>query len=616
MNSNNSTKPKWQSALIVLTGLVVAVALVTGLQWGSPVLIPIAIAGLLTLLLSPVVQRLNGCGVHHVISVLLTVATAGLLMLALSWIMTIQVTRMLAELPKNTETIKSKIRSLRQVGSAPAAKQFGEMITEIGAELKPQTTHQNPATDDSAGLNNSQPQSPSAAHDHAHRETNATLWGWVTEHLGSAAEGIGAFAFGGVLQMFFLLEQREIRDRLVLLAGRARLSVTSNALDEISDRITRYLGMVAIVNGGFALLLSGMLYLCGMPYAMLWGFVAGALRFIPYIGPWVGALFPITMSVALSHGWWQPVAVLGCVIVLELVTNNAIEPLLFGRTTGVSPTALLISAAFWLYLWGPLGLVLSIPFAVCLVVIGKTIPELHFLAVMLSDEPALTADASFYQRLMLRDPEAAIAIAATHVQQPASRNVYDELLIPTLNRAKRDLHRRRLSNEDYQSIVESMRESLPKIHELIPRAKSPAVSQNSGAGNSPGTIIGCSTGEGADGVALEMLRSTLSDTPGPMRIVSAHKTDSAFVAGIVQDRPALICIASIPPGGLVTARGLCKRLRAALPDVPIVIGRWGQQRQNQNEREQLMLAGASAVTTTQAETCNVLYATLAPTTAD
>ncbi|MDB5337385.1 MAG: hypothetical protein JWN70_3004 [Planctomycetaceae bacterium] len=615
MNSRNSATPKWQRATIVLTGAVVAVALVAGLQWGSPVLIPIAIAGLFTLLLNPVVQRLNGYGIHHVVSVLLTVIVAGMLLLALSWIMTIQVTRMLAELPKNTETIKSKIRSLRQVGSGPVARQFAGMVTEIGAELKPQTTDQDRATGQAPKSATRHPDSHSAAHDNSHHETSVTAWGWVTGHLGSAAEGIGEFAFGGVLLVFFLLEQKEIRDRLVLLAGRARLSVTSNALDEISDRITRYLGMVAVVNGGFALLLSAMLYLAGMPYAMLWGFLAGALRFIPYIGPWVGALFPITMSLALSNGWWQPLVVFGCVIVLELVTNNAIEPLLFGRTTGVSPTALLISAAFWLFLWGPLGLVLSIPFAVCLVVIGKSIPELHFLAVLLSDEPALTADASFYQRLMLRDPEAAIAIAATYVQQTASRNVYDELLLPTLNRAKCDLRRERLSKRNYQSIVESMRESLPKIRELIPRAESVAQPQPTASGG-PGTIIACAAGDGAEHVALEMLKSSLADIPSPVRIVDVHQSAAALVAGIVQERPALICIGSIPPGGLVRVRRLCKRLRAALPEVPIIVGRWGRKRQNQNERDQLMLAGATAVAATQAETCRVLHETLAPTASD
>ena len=157
-------------------------------------------------------------------------------------------------------------------------------------------------------------------------------------------EVLASLAFALVLLVFFLMGREDLRDRIVLLAGRARLAVTSKALEEVTERVSRYIVTVALVNGGFGIILTLGLMLLGMPYALLWGFVAAVLRFIPYIGPWIGAVFPIMMSLATSEGWWQPLEVFGYVLVLELLTNNIIEPLLFGHSTGVSPTALLISA--------------------------------------------------------------------------------------------------------------------------------------------------------------------------------------------------------------------------------------------------------------------------------
>lgn len=598
MANHENAAPKWQRALPILTGVVFVVSLVAGLQWGRPILIPIATAALFTLLLSPVVQRLDQWGLHHVASVVITVTVTSIVLAILGWIIALQLTKMLGELPKNTETIRSKIRSLRQLGSGPTARQFGNMVDQISDELKAEPDPQDDTSD------------PTPDREKPTVETSPSPWSWVTDYLGSAAEVIGAFAFGGVLLVFFLLEGRELRDRLVVLAGKARLSVTSRALDDIADRITRYLGMVALVNGSFGLALSAILFLLGMPYAMLWGFVAAAFRFFPYVGPWVGAVFPITMSLALSDGWWQPLAVCGGVIVLELATNNLVEPFLFGRTTGVSPTALLICAAFWLYLWGPLGLVLSIPFAVCLVVIGKNVPELRFLPLLLSDEPALTADASYYHRLMLGESQEAIKVVSGYLAQPDSKNVYEELLIPTLKRAKNDLRQDRLEWDDYQSIIESMRGSLPEIDKLT---SGDATTTDFTAGNRTATIVGLPAADVADQTALEILQRQPAAAEWTIRILVTDIITPELVAQITEAHPDLICIASIPPGGLRRARGLCKRLRAAFPDLPIVIGRWGEKRTSQNEREQLMLAGATAVTSTQAETCRVLRAKLATT---
>ncbi|HUQ72669.1 MAG TPA: AI-2E family transporter, partial [Planctomycetaceae bacterium] len=290
----------WQNAIVVLSSTVVGAIVIAALSWGRAVLIPIACAVLLTLLLTPLVKRLQRLGLNRVASVLLTVVVVGSLLLGLGAMMTAQVTGMLTELPRNTQTIKAKIKSLRTFGSTAQSAQFERMVEEIREELNPKTTElksDSSVTENPESPAQGTPDSPVVVRE------EPMPWELLTGYLGSAFEALGALAFTLVLLVFFLLDREDLRDRMVLLAGKARLSVTSRALEDATARIGRYLVMVALVNGGFGLLLAVGLFLLGMPYAFLWGFLAGTLRFIPYIGPWVGAFFPITMSLALSNGW-------------------------------------------------------------------------------------------------------------------------------------------------------------------------------------------------------------------------------------------------------------------------------------------------------------------------
>jgi len=614
--------PDWRNGIIVLTGTIVAIAVVLALYWLRPVLIPLAGAIILTLLLAPGVRQLQRTGMNRIWAVLLTVAMVGIVILGIGWTMTQQFSSMIAELPKQTATIKGKIRSLREMGSGPTAQRFDRMIDEITEEFassenadatgpttgSPATPFPEWTTDRSSTEENAQPQKATTA-------DNGIPWLALTGYLGSAFEVMGSVAFSLILLVFFLLEREELRDRLALLSGRARLTVSSKALQDITQRISRYLVMVAMVNGSFGLLLSIGLFLVGMPYALLWGFFAGMCRFVPYIGPWVGALFPITMSLALSEGWWQPLVVVGYVIVLELVFNNIVEPLLFGRTIGVSPAALLISAAFWLYLWGPIGLVLSAPFAVCLVVIGKNIPQLRFLHVLLSDQPALGTDLSFYQRLLLGESAQATKIALAKLQEQDREQVYDETLIPTLNYARRDLRRGQLSQEEYRLVLEGFRQTLADLDERVKAERERYVEEQllEAEGDNHARphsrrllILGDATADDADHMALTVFQRLLDPHRWQMEIMSEDALTSEVAARVAADPPAVVCIAALPPGGLGPARYSCKRIRAAAPDVLIIVGRWGQQRSLPMEKEYLREGGANFVTTTLRDTRKIL----------
>lgn len=603
--------PLWQRAMIVLSGTVVVTVLVFCLHAGRPVLIPIAMAILLTFLLNPLVRFLERRRLGRLVSVMIAVTVAAIILLSLGWIVTRQVTGMMAELPRNTANIKEKVKTLRKLAASPFANRFGQFFEEIS-----DASEVPPSEMDSMKAESTGEELPAEAPvETVIVRTESTPWLSLTGYLGSVFEVLATLAFTLVLLVVFLIERDDLRDRIVLLAGKARLALTSKALEDVTDRISRYIVMVAMVNGGYGIMLTVGLYFCGVPYALLWGFIAAGMRFIPYIGPWVGAIFPMVMSLAISVGWGQPMAVFGYIAVLELVSNNVIEPLVFGRSTGVSPTALLISAAFWLFLWGPIGLVLSAPFAVCLVVLGKNIPQLGFLNLLLGDEPAFRENVGIYVRLMHGDEHEAIRLVLQRMKESPADEVFDDMLMPALNYTKRDVLREYLTDDDRRLVLKRMRDSLRQTDEFLRTTaakdveKEPTADDGSGiaaAAMKPVTILGCPAMDDMDCVGLEMLRQLLDPARWVLEVTAVETLTSELAARIAEDPPAFLCIASLPPGGLAHARYLCKRLRAASPEIQIIVGRWGPRRNSKLDRERLEQAGASFVTTTLLETCQLL----------
>ena len=307
----------------------------------------------------------------------------------------------------------------------------------------------------------------------------------------------------------------------------------------------------------------------------------------------------------------------GFVLVLELITNNIVEPLLFGHSTGVSPTALLISAAFWLYLWGPIGLILSAPFAVCLVVLGKNIPQLNFLNVLLGDGPAFSSQMNVYQRLLVGTQHETASLVMNHLKSAPAEEVFDSLLIPALNYTRRDVQRDYLNREDERSLLEGMRATLQVIKEgrRIDSADEehpklhPHEDENQPV-SKPARLLACPAEDDTDRVGVEMLQQLLDPTRWEIEVTAPETLTSEIVARVAEDPPDMICIASLPPGGLAQARYLCKRLKSSSPEVPIIVGRWSHTRNSKLDRERLEQAGASFVTTTLLQTQKLLASRL------
>lgn len=609
--------PSWQNAIVILAGTVVSLIIVIGLQWGRPVLVPIALAILLTFLLNPVVKKLQQRGLGRMPSVMLAVFAAGLAILLIGSLVARQVTILVAELPQNTQNIKAKVQTLRRFGSSRIATQFEKMAEEIGEATK-EPAEENTTPSDTSFVET--PPEKNAVSDSVTAPSESIPWLSLTGYLSSAFEVLATLAFSLILLVVFLIARDELRDRVVVLAGRARVAVTSKALEDVTERISRYLLMVATLNGSYGIMLGLGLFALQVPYAFLWGFMAGSLRFIPYIGPWIGAIGPIGMALATTPGWFQPLAVFGFVLVLELVSNNILEPLVFGRSTGVSSTALILSAAFWGYLWGPIGLVISAPIAVCLMVIGKNIPQLAFLDLLLGNEPALRSDMSIYQRMMLGDEHEATRLVLLRMKDTPVGEVFDKLLVPTLSYAKRDFLREQLSDEDRKLVLDGVQTTLShteKFLRTIAEQKTEKVETTLAETYAPGpvevkriTLLACPAADESDAMALVMLQQSIDPIQWKIERTAVETLTSELVARIKIDPPAIVYIAALPPRGLTHARYLCKRLHEVSPDLQIVVGRWGQTRNRKLEREQLEQAGASFVTTSLVETIQLLNSRL------
>ena len=271
-----------------------------------------------------------------------------------------------------------------------------------------------------------------------------------------------------IFTVFMLFKREDLRNRLLRLAGLGQLNRMTQALDDAAQRVSRYLLMQFLVNAGFGVLFGFGVYLIGVPYPALWGAVAGILRIVPYVGTLVAALLPLALSLAVFDGWLRPLLVFLLVMGLELIIGNFVEPWLYGAHVGISSLALLVTAVFWTVLWGPAGLILSTPLTVCVVVLGRYVPQLSFLQILLGDEPALAAEAQIYQRLLAMDQLEARAIVDQFLKGRPLVELYDSVLIPALSMAEQDRHKGAIDAAREEFLFLSMNEMIAEFSEYQP----------------------------------------------------------------------------------------------------------------------------------------------------
>ena len=564
------------------------------LYWGRVVLIPVALAILLTFLLNPVVNMLQRFGLGRTPPVILIVVLAFGILGGIGWAVTGQLTTLANELPQYTSNLKHKIADLRGAGQGGIIEKLQRTVEEILDELhKTDSRRQvSPLAPDGEKPVLVAVQAPSV------------FW-----RLPTLLEPLANAGLVLVLVIFMLLKHADLRNRLIALAGYGQMTLATKALDEAGQRISRYLLMQSLVNGSFGVAVSLGLFLIGVPYAVLWGFLAAALRFIPYVGPAVSALLPIALSLAVFPGWLQPLMVVGLILLLELASNMVMEPLLYGQSAGVSAVALLVAIAFWTWLWGPVGLLLATPLTVCLGVLGKYVPQLQFIGLLMGDESPLQTHSSYYQRLIAKDDDEAAELVDEYLQTHTLNEVYDDLLLPALTSAKRDCAKGALTDEDVQFVVQATRAIVEDLGVRQSQAATlpvdptkPLVGEVRVATSPPIRILGCPARDTVDELALQMFRQLLNPTRLALEIVSPEILTAEVLSVVEQQGVGLICIAALPPGASAPTRYLCKRLRIRFPALKIVVGRWGFIGNIQEDRTRLLSAGANEVSMTLRDT--------------
>jgi len=562
--------------------LVSGAIVVAALYFAQVVLIPLALAALVTFLLSPLVTRLDRLGLPRVLSVLLVAGFATGALGGIGYLVVGELGQLASELPSYRENIRAKIADLRSMTRGGTLERVQSTIQDLSRDVESDAADEAEGRSAAAGPRESeQPVRVQIEPDRALMDDAALL-----APVGGAAATLGLTM---LLSIFMLIKREDLRNRLVSIAGHTSLVVTTKAFAEAGQRISRYLLMQFVINATMGIAVGVGLLVLGVPYAALWGLSAAVLRYVPYVGPWIAALLPISVSIVTAPGWEQVALVVGLFIVLELLSNNVMEPWLYGQSVGLSTIAVIVSAIFWTWIWGPIGLVIATPMTACLVVLSRYVPELAVLDRLLSEGPALRPHLTLYQRLLAGDEDEADDIVEAHRDAHSLAQTCDELLSGTLLALKRDLDAGRITPSDGELVATALQE----IVDELSRANRSEDAEQPGPGRV--RVIGFPVRDRLDALALELLAVLLRDEPCDVEILSPDTLVGERIAAVAAAKPAAVCVLSLPPGDLAASRHASKRIRARVPGVPIVVGRLGRTGAPARSRERLREAGVRDV---------------------
>ena len=546
----------------VLSGAAIALGIL-GLYAGQALLIPLALAALLAFVLDPLVSWLRRWSVPQTLAVTVVMAVALSLLLAMGVLMAQQVTVLAKQLPTHRHNIQQKLRDLRPAlvpsGSArELARIFGMVEGEIAAAQKQLRLE-----------TNRQPEPTRVAVDpDAGGSLSFQLINTVAVQLATAGLVV-------ILLFLLLLQRRELRDRLLRLMGGDPNQI-ADALNESAERVSRYLVAQLMVNVGYGVPMALGLWWIGVPGAWLWGGLAALLRFVPYLGPAVGAVFPLLLAFAVDPGWSMVLWTLGLIALLELVSNNIVEPMVYGDRTGVSSLAVLLSAVFWAALWGPIGLVLAMPLTVCLVVIGRHLAPLRFLDVLLSSEPVFDDATQLYHRLIAGDLDEAEDLAYQNVKQNSLLEFYRNTALPMLALAAKQ-HARGATTLQRQNLIAGTERIVRELQVdgNVTRSHEPARQDGSGSSPDAGLFLCLGLRTELETLSSEILAHAFETTGQPARALSVDGSNFAvtrdFGLSSAVQRIYLCTFGATPQ---TQTRIMCRRLRRQWPNTRISLVVW------------------------------------------
>jgi predicted PurR-regulated permease PerM len=595
--------------------VVTAVVCIAALYFARSVLVPIALAVLFAFLLAPLVNLLQKAHLGRTGPVIVVVLLIAGLLVGLGWLVFNQAISLATQIPNYKTTISRKIEAFRGVRENGIGKAEAT-VTELGKELS--STIETP--------------SPDETNDQSQKSKHTLLPGGSIAHpvpvevvqqnspiasvrtlLGPFLGPLATLAIVMVFTAFILLRSEDLRDRLFALAGLSRFHVTTQAFDEATQRVGRYLFFQFLMNLGYGTLFGVALYFIGIPNAFLWGVLAALLRFVPYLGTMVGAAMPILLALAVFDGWAKPLMAFGAFVVIEGLTSYVVEPLVYAAQTGVSSLAILVAAIFWAALWGPVGLLLSTPLTVCIVVIGRYIPQWEFLSVLLGDQRVLGTEVQLYQRLRRMDAEGARQVIEGFLKEGSIEKLYDSVITPVLIFIEKDRADVGLGEAREQFVFQTLKETIEELtlrpepgrqpREIDKEANIEALSSVSATKNTDVTdcAITCMPARDEGDEILGMMLAHLATRAGYNAQVVAPASFEDMMEEAAGQHCELIYVSALPPYGVYNMRRLYKQLHVRFPKSRIGIGLWGFTGDIEVMRTRLGIVEADMIVSTLSE---------------
>ncbi len=584
---------------VAITFLIFAI--IGFMYLAAEVLKPLALAILLSFALVPISRLLERIKVPRVLAVVLTVLIVMGGLGTMGYEVGQQLNKLANDIPKYEENVKQRLEAMRPLQSG-AIDKVKQVVGDVGKGLSPRR--------------------PEVQEVRVVSEPD--FGAQMSKLVGPYIEGLGSAFIILILLLYLMINRENMSDRLIRVFGHGKISLTTRTIEEVGRRISNYLVMFALVNSTFGFIVGMGLWAIGIPYALLWGFLAGSLRFIPYAGAATAFTLPLLFSIAIlqpEDSWARPLLVVALYGVLELAANMFLEPMIYGKTTGVSALALLVSAMFWTWLWGGIGLLLSTPLTVCLAVLGKYVPSLGFFATFLREEVDLEPGVRFYQRLLAMDQDGASTVIDGILKKHPRAEVFDKVLVPTLSMAERDFARGDIDEreqafilrvvtdvlEDLEGEPEVNLASLSMANEAeaqkeLPRKEKKGSLDPEFEPLEPLKILAVPAADSTDLFVLKLLAHLLEPSGIAIEIAEELQTPLKVVERIEAETPDLVLISHLPPDGLTAARYLVRRIKARNPQLTVVVARWDEAKDAETAAERLTAAGASTMLGSLAET--------------
>ena len=576
-----------------MAGAVVAAIIIGALYVGREVFIPIALAILLSFVLAPLVRLLQRLHVPRAAAVLLVVLSAFAGIFAIGGLIASELSQLAGDLPRYEFTMQEKIRSLRGTTAASGTLQrAGEVLQDLQQELnKPQP---------GAGPETRSPGQEGKPIPVEVRQPPPTALESLVALISPLLRPLTTSGIVAIFVVFILLQREDLRNRFIKLAGSHDLQKTTAALDDGGRRLSRLFLFQLGLNALFGLVIGLGLWIIGIPNPVLWGILGGVLRFVPYVGAVISAIFPLVLAAAVDPGWAKLLWTAGLFLVVEPLVGQVIEPLVYGHSTGLSPVAVIASATFWTALWGPVGLVLATPLTVCLVVLGRYVENFKFLEVMLSDRPPLSPPELFYQRMLAGDPDEAVEKAEEFLKERSLLAYYDEVALPGLKLAQNDLLRGTLKREQTEKIKAAVDELLDDLRDEAEKPPKAATTHDAEAaaaieaspeeentvlpvlsapdlkqGWQSKTPILCVAGRGPLDEAAAAIFAQLLERHGlSARVEPADAIASPNLFRLETEGIALVCISYLDNSSIASMRYAIRRMRRKLPGAIMLLGCW------------------------------------------